>query len=126
MGEIELEERRAVAENEFYDGDRDQDGDSNDLEDNSRIATKCSSIMSGGDGIRGEKSMSIMNTQHSSKEKSEQSSTPRSLISASDNNRQLPTYQNTSLPTSITTNVTASSASSNNTLNTTVITASNT
>jgi len=70
--------------------------------------------------------MSIMNTQHSSKQKSEQSSTPRSLISASDNNRQLPTYQNTSLPTSITTNVTASSASSNNTLNTTVITASNT
>merc|ERR1739844_881350 len=34
--ELELEERRAVAENEFYDGDRDQDGESDDIKDTTK------------------------------------------------------------------------------------------
>ena len=86
--------------------------------------------MGGGDGMRGEKSMSIMNTQHSNKEKCDPTTTQRSLTSVSDNNRQLPTYQNTSLSTSITSNVTANSSntnsSSNSSNNTIAVSASNT
>ena len=63
---------------------RDQDGESDDIKDTTKDGPRGTSIISG-DRMQGGKSMSIMNTQHSSKDKVEQISTQRNTSSASDN-----------------------------------------
>merc|ERR1719300_1020547 len=111
--EIELEERRAVAENEFYDGDKDQDGDTNDGDNSSRIGNKPSMVSN--DRLQSGKSMSIMNTQQNSKEKSELSS-QRSAPGGVDNNRSS-NISNTSTPASVASTMTSSNNSTNASIN---------
>jgi len=107
--EIELEERRAVAENEFYDGDRDQDGDTYD-EDNSRIGGKSSSILAS-DRLQSGKSMSIMNTQQNNKDKSDLSSNQRNVSGSVDNRSS--NFANAPTPTTVSSNIILSSGSTN-------------
>ena len=88
---------------------RDQDGDTNDGDNSSRIGNKPSMVSN--DRLQSGKSMSIMNTQQNSKEKSELSS-QRSAPGGVDNNRSS-NISNTSTPASVASTMTSSNNSTN-------------
>ena len=99
---------------------RDQDGDSNDLDENARLGTRCTSMMSGSERIQSGKCMSIMNTQQSSREKGEHQ-TQRNLAATNDNTRTSSNYQSTALttgpPSPMSANVGCNASGSNNNMN---------
>ena len=99
---------------------RDQDGDSNDIDENTRLGSR-SSIMSGTERLHGGKSMSIMNTQLSSRDKGEPHQNHRNVASTNDKSREPSSYQCPSIatapPASLPANVGGNTGGSNNNLN---------
>ena len=104
---------------------RDQDGDTHDFDENARHAPGSTSIIPGNGRNQGGKSMSIMNTQQSSREKANQSEQQRHLSTANaDISRtSSSTYSTNTLSTSLESenitnvgiNTVGSSANSNDT-----------
>ena len=92
---------------------RDQDGDTNDLDENSKLSIK--SNISSNDRLQGGKSMSIMNTQQ--KDKSDQTSNQRNVSTTLDSNRSS-SFVNAPIPASVSSNVTNSS-NTNSSINST-------
>merc|ERR1712018_258563 len=72
-----------------------------------------SSNIPSNDRLQGGKSMSIMNTQQTNKEKSDHSSNQRNLSAAIDSNRSSSSFVNSPIPASVSSNMTTTSGSTN-------------